>query len=153
MGCTSLKNIVIPYINLMNVKYMNNLFYDCRSFQNIKFKPLNLSEEENENYPFSTTNLVDISNIFSGCSSLLSIDLKINATKIKNYEGLFYNCDNLKSINIVYFTHNNLPDSKLTIFNDKIPLNASIIMNRDFYKRIIMLIPFNSTKNITLIYI
>jgi hypothetical protein len=150
MGCTSLKIMKITNFFNRNVKYMNNLFYDCSSLESISFIPLDLSEEQKENYIINTTNLVDISNMFSGCSSLFYIDLKINTQNIRNYEGLFYNCNNLKFINITYFTHNNLPDSNLSIFNDKINLDTTIFMNRDFYKRINMLIPSNSTKKIYL---
>ena len=99
----------------------------------------------------NTSNLLDISNMFSGCTSLFYIDLKINTQNIRNYEGLFYNCNNLQFINITYFTHNNLPDSNLSIFNDKIPLNTTIFMKRDFYKRINKSIPYKSTKKISLL--
>ena len=151
MGCTSLKIMKIPNFFNTNVKFMNNLFYDCSSLQSIVFIPMGLSEEQKENYMINTSNLLDISNMFSGCTSLFYIDLKINTQNIRNYEGLFYNCNNLQFINITYFTHNNLPDSNLSIFNDKIPLNTTIFMKRDFYKRINKSIPYKSTKKISLL--
>jgi len=151
MGCTSLKCIENSYFYIRNVKYMNNMFYDCRSMKTMKFvRSDDNKEKEKEYYIFKTYNLIDISYMLSGCSSLLVADIRYYTYNIKNYEGLFYNCNNLAHINIVDFTHNNLPDSNLTIFNDKLPLNASIIMNRNFYYRIIRLISSNSTKKIYL---
>jgi len=161
MGCSSLKSLTNSYFNFNNVKYMNNIFYDCRSLPLFGLIPKGLNEEESKNYVFerrnfifNTTNLIDISNMFFGCSSLNYVNLNINTTKIRNYEGLFYNCNNLATIIIVYFTHNNLPDSNLTIFNDKIPLKTNIWMDIDFYNRIFMLIPSISTKiiNLTKVY-
>ena len=143
MGCTSLVNKSLSQVWIVSTKFMNHMYYDCRSLQNVIIEPYNSTLDYL--YP---TNLIDISYMFSGCSSLVSIDIKIKTKNIKNYEGLFFNCNNLKFINITYFTHNNLPDTKLTIFNDKFPLDAIIHMNRDFYTKIKKQIPSNSTQNI-----
>ena len=86
--------------------------------------------------------------MFSGCSSLISIDLSwIRTTNVRNYEGLFYNCNVLNYINIITFTHNDLPDEKLSIFNDKIPLEPTIYMTEEFYDRIEDLIPEKMSKD------
>jgi len=75
--------------------------------------------------------------MFSGCSSLTSIDLSKFITKnVKNYEGLFYNCPKLEYIDISPFTHNNLSKSNLSIFNYNYPLKGTIYINEDFLKRI-----------------
>ena len=82
--------------------------------------------------------------MFSGCSSLTSIDLSRFITRnIKNYEDIFYNCKKLSYIDISSFEHNNLPSSNLSIFDDNYPFNTTIIINEDFSKRI--KIPSNST--------
>ena len=96
-GCTSL--IKIQANSFTNgVKYMNYMLYDChslKSWNNALSKGSNL--------------LIDISYMFSGCSSLTSVDLSLyNTTNIKNYEGLFYNCQTLISADISSFNHNNL---------------------------------------------
>ena len=82
--------------------------------------------------------------MFSGCSSLTSVDLSALVTKnIRDYKGLFYNCNRLSYIDISSFSHNNLTDSKLSIFNDNIPPYSTVIMNTHFYNRIESLIPLD----------
>ena len=143
--CSSLISIYIQFS--IYVKYMNNLFYNCKSIQVLNFTLFNSENNIIQHGVLNTSNLIDISQMFSGCSSLISIDLSwINTTNVRNYEGLFYNCDLLNDINIVTFTHNDLPDEKLTIFNDKIPLEPTIYMNEEFYDRIEDLIPKNMSK-------
>jgi len=146
MGCTSLTHID-GYFDLSYAKYMNNMFYDCNSLQSV-----DIFETPNYNYcpplwPFcylNSRNLIDVSKMFSGCSSLTSIDLSRFITRnIKNYEDIFYNCKKLSYIDISSFEHNNLPSSNLSIFDDNYPFNTTIIINEDFSKRI--KIPLNST--------
>ena len=145
--CSSLIFAVNIPISI-HVTHMNNLFYNCKSIQVLNFT---LFDSENNIIQYgvlNTSNLIDISQMFSGCSSLISIDLSwILTTNVSNYEGLFYNCDLLNDINIVTFTHNDLPDEKLTIFNDKIPLEPTIYMNKEFYDKIEDLIPKNMSKD------
>jgi len=56
--------------------------------------------------------------------------------KVNNYEGLFYNCPKLEFIDISLFTHNNLPNSNLSIFNNNYPLKGIIYINEIFKNRI-----------------
>ena len=84
--------------------------------------------------------------MFSGCTSLTSIDLSgLVTNNISNYEGLFYDCNRLSYIDISSFTHNDLNDSNLSIFNKNIHLNPTIIINEDFYERIQSQIPPDAT--------
>ena len=146
MGCISLENMTLSNFLLNNVKYMNNMFYDCRSLPGMFFRP------NDTNFKFiNTSNLVDMRNMLSGCTSLVNVELRFNTTNIGSYEGLFYNCSKLEYINIYYFTPNNLSDTNLTIFNDKYPSKGIIYINQDFYNRIISQIPSNSRKNIRFI--
>ena len=146
MGCISLENMTLSNFLLNNVKYMNNMFYDCRSLPGMFFRP------NDTNFKFiNTSNLVDMRNMLSGCTSLVNVELRFNTANIGSYEGLFYNCSKLEYINIYYFTPNNLSDTNLTIFNDKYPSKAIIYINQDFYNRIISQIPSNSRKNIRFI--
>ena len=144
--CSSLIFAVNIPISI-HVTHMNNLFYNCKSIQVLNFTLFNSENNIVRQGVLNTSNLFDISQMFSGCSSLISIDLSwILTTNVSNYEGLFYNWDLLYDINIVTFTHNDLPDEKLTIFNDKIPLEPTIYMNEEFYDRIEDLIPKNLSK-------
>ena len=135
-GCISLTNIFILSFTVedyISTKYMNYMFYDCRSLKSISH--LDLFTNRTQVY-FNNTNLEDISCMFSGCSSLTSIDFsKFITNNVKNYEGLFYNCPKLEYIDISSFTHNNLPKSNLSIFNNHYPLNGIIYINKDFINR------------------
>ena len=162
MGCSSLTNISV-FFDPSYTKYMNNMFYDCHSLKTINFYdlyPFNYDSlhpfycpswgthyywEDHYSCHFNTSNLIDMSKMFSGCSSLTSIDLSMFITQnIKNYEGIFYNCKKLSYIDISSFTNiNNLPYSNLSIFDDNYPFNTTIIINEDFSKRI--KIPSTST--------
>ena len=50
---------------------------------------------------FNTTNVKDMSFMFSGCSSLQSINLSsFNTTNVKNMRSMFYGCSSLKKENV-----------------------------------------------------
>ena len=133
-------------------KKMNNMFYDCSSLQIFNVTLFDSNNKNINNGAINASNLIDISNMFSGCSSLISIDLSWIATpNVRNYEGLFYDCSSLKDINIVTFTHNDLSDDKLSIFNDNIPSDTKIYMEEKFYDRIEDLIPEKILDNIEII--
>ena len=131
MNCLSLRNIDIYFLNPFNVRYMNNMFYNCYSLNSIDF----LSS------PIIFYELIDISYMLSGCYNLQIANFSILMTdKINNYQGLFYHCHNLKIIDISSFTHNNLPNSNLSIFYDNYCYdcwdNFTIFINKEFLKRI-----------------
>ena len=98
-GCISLSNIPIRSSSTAyyyNSKYMNYMFYDCRSLKSIIYLYFFNKEFQVD---LNNTNLKDISYMLLGCSSLNSIDLSnFNTKNIKNYEGLFYNCTKLQYI-------------------------------------------------------
>ena len=144
--CSSLISVDLPFS--IYIKYMNNLLYNCYSIKELNITLFNSENNVIQNAVLDTRNLIDISQMFSGYSSLISIDLSwIKTTNIRNYEGLFYNCNVLNYINIVRFTHNDLPDEKLSIFNEKIPLEPTIYISKEFYDRIEDLIPENMSKD------
>ena len=69
--------------------------------------------------------------------SLISIDFSNFITKnVRNYEGIFYNCEKLEYIDISSFTHNNLPIKNLSIFNHNFPSNGTIYINDNFCSQI-----------------
>ena len=171
MGCVSLKEITFYSIISEITKYMNNIFTDCHSLIKMNYEffsskmtnPLfsqndydynNEYDDDDDDddddyddtrYCLQSSNLIDISEMFSGCSSLTSIDLSgLVTNNISNYESLFYDCNSLSYIDISSFTHNDLNDSNLSIFNKNIPLKPTIIINEDFYERIQSQIPPDS---------
>ena len=65
------------------------MFRECSSLQSI-----NLSS-------FNTTNVKDMSGMFSWCSSLQSIDLSsFNTTKVEDMKSMFWGCSSLKKENV-----------------------------------------------------
>ena len=130
MGCTNLETIDISIFCAINVKYMTGMFYGCYSLNVIDFL----------SYELWTHKLIDISYMFSGCYSLKKINLTIIADNIKNYQGLFYDCYSLYNIDISSFTHNNLSDSNLSIFNgdffyDYDYIKPTLFINKEFLNR------------------
>jgi hypothetical protein len=147
MGCTSLKELFFHF-RINNTKKMNNMFTDCSSLttigdifsSKIQINKITLPTV----FCLYSSNLIDISEMFLGCSSLTSVDLSALVTNnIRDYKGLFYNCNRLSYIDISSFSHNDLTDSKLSIFNDNIFSYSTVIMNTNFYNRIESLIPLN----------
>ena len=146
MGCILLSNLTFFPNFSYNTKYLNNMFSDCsllKVFNNPIFDAIDtLTDEKN---CLETDNLIDISGMFSGCSSLTSVDLSWFLTKeVRNYEGIFYDCHSLSYIDMSSFTHNNLNGSNLSIFNDNIPLNSTIVISYGFYYKIQNQIPPDS---------
>ena len=132
LGCSSLESLTLSYPIFPYTKYMNGMFMDCSSLMNIDFI------EEG----FYCDNLIDISYLLSG-SSVIMVDFSNLWTEnIKNYQGLFYNYQNLSSIDLSSFTHNDLPESNLSIFNNK-SSPSTIVINKKFLNRI--QVPPNST--------
>jgi hypothetical protein len=127
MGCSSLENIETKYRkNYFFAKYLNGMFIDCYSLYDFYFI-------ENAEY-YSA--LIDISYMFSG-SSVRIINLSNFWTpNITNYEGLFYGCENLSSVDLSSFTHNNLPDSNLSIFKGNYIDYTILVINKEFLNRI-----------------
>ena len=127
MGCSSLESIETRYRhNYFFTKYFNGMFIDCYSLMDFYFI------EEANYYEF----LIDISYMFSG-TSVREIDLsKFETKNITNYEGLFYGCKDLSSVDLSSFTHNDLPDSNLSIFKGNYNDYTILVVNEEFLSRI-----------------
>ena len=129
MGCYSLEDIYTNYFNYYYfpfTKYMNGMFIDCFSFLDSLFIRTGFYSEE----------LRDISYMFSG-SYIAFVDFSnVETNHITNYEGLFYGCENLSSVDLSSFTHNNLPDSNLSIFKGNYIDYTILVINKEFLSRI-----------------
>ena len=85
-GCSSLKSIDFSNCNLTSLTYINEMFSSCISLESVSF-------------PDSLTNVEDMHGIFSGCSSLKSIDLSnIGLSKTKLMYNMFDSCSKLESV-------------------------------------------------------
>ena len=70
--------------------------------------------------------------MFSGCYSITSVNFKNELIEINNYTGLFYDCPNLKYVNLSFISGNSY---YYQIFNSNISDSGEIILNTDFYTK------------------
>ena len=81
------------------------LFFGCSSLNSIDLSS------------FNTTNVKDMSGMFSYCYSLKSIDLSsFNTTNVNNMSGMFCGCSSLKSIDLSSFNTTNVNDMSCMFF-------------------------------------
>ena len=85
-GCSSLKSIDFSNCNLTSLTFIKEMFHSCISLESVSF-------------PDSLTNVEDMQSIFSGCSSLKSIDLSnIDLSKTSYINNMFDSCSKLESV-------------------------------------------------------
>ena len=96
-GCTNLTNVTFGtnVVKDSTIK-INSMFQNCSSLQVI-----DLSN-------FNTNNVVDMSNLFWGCTSLNSITWgsNFNTSKVTNFQGMFGKCNSLPNIDLSGFNTN-----------------------------------------------
>ena len=86
--CKSLTSINLSNFSFVKAKNLNGMFLYCTSLENLILP-------KNE----ITTNVENISFMFSGCNKLEIIDLSgISLINIKDISYIFYNCTNLENI-------------------------------------------------------
>ena len=92
-GCINLEEINFPKaFNTSNVTNMSNLFYDCKSLDN-----LNISS-------FRTNKVKNMSNMFNKCWSLSKINVStFNTEKVTSMRSMFGECMKLKEISLSSF--------------------------------------------------
>lgn len=75
-----------------------------------------------------TDNVTDMSAMFSGCSSITSIDLgSFNTSKVTKMREMFYNCPNLVTIYVGYgWTTENVADNGESMFSNSTNLSGAI---------------------------
>ena len=99
-------------LNTSNITDMSYMFYNCKLLWTQGDETWDLSRVENMSHMFEnsgagriylgnqkTTSLKDITNIFNGCSELVSLDLSaIDTRNIKSINNMLKNCTALKGI-------------------------------------------------------
>ena len=85
-GIADIKSGTVDFCGNKPISIAGLFFSSYLSFSNIKFERLD------------TTNLLDISLAFSGCSGLKSINIEDNLSNIRFAIGTFENCKTLKNI-------------------------------------------------------
>ena len=123
-GCESLTSLDLSiFNNTSNIKFMDNMFRDCISLQNINFTNFNTSNVLKMDYlfyncsslisldlsNFDTSSVTNMEHMFSSCSTLISLDLKsFDTSLVTNMGDMFNGCKNLKFLNINSFNTNNV---------------------------------------------
>ena len=91
----------LKYLNTANVKYMSDMFWDCK-----KLSSLDLSK-------FNTEKVTDMSGMFHGCQKLSSLDLsKFNTEKVEGMISMFEDCKNLSSLDLSKFNTEKVTDMR-----------------------------------------
>ena len=90
--CLELTSVDLSNYNFCNVKTLNSMFSGCKNLQFFNLpKNLSINCINFEN--------ADFTEMFSGCSSLTSIDLSyITVNGINNINNMFLDCSNIESI-------------------------------------------------------
>ncbi|SEK70427.1 surface protein [Butyrivibrio sp. ob235] len=125
-GCTSLESVNLSGINTSNIKEMGSMFWGCDSL-----KSVDLSS-------FDTSNCEEMKYMFNRCSSLEKITFGQNfrAQKVKDFTAMFSGCTSLASVNLSTFDTSNATSfcnmfyscHSLTSF-DFSPLNTAKVNN------------------------
>jgi hypothetical protein len=91
-NCKKLTSADLSKFNFFNAQKLNNIFSGCYNLQYISL-PKNTSLNNFEN--------CDFSEMFSNCTSLISIDLSdISFNRLNNLNNTFSNCLNIESITL-----------------------------------------------------
>ena len=91
----------LKYLNTANVKYMSDMFWDCK-----KLSSLDLSK-------FNTEKVTDMSGMFHGCQKLSSLDLsKFNTEKVEGMISMFEDCKKLSSLDLSKFNTEKVTDMR-----------------------------------------
>jgi len=89
-GCKGLISVKFGNINTSSIKTINHLFSDCGNLKKVDLRN------------FDTSSITDMSCVFYNCTSLKSIIFPdyMNTSKVKSLASMFFECNNLISINL-----------------------------------------------------
>ena len=95
-GCKRIRNINFVSFNTKYITNMKYMFHKCNYLK----KLTNL-------FLFNTKNVIDMTDVFSFCSSLNHLDLSsFNHKNVTDISYMFYNCINLKVLNMPFLNLN-----------------------------------------------
>ena len=115
--CNNLFSIKFGNYIVNNPISMANMFYECYTLTSLNLSNFNISSAIDMSYMFKECRLLtslninlkeanvnDTTEMFSGCNSLTSLDLKnFKTSKILKMNKMFYFCVNLKSLDLSNF--------------------------------------------------
>lgn len=104
-NCQLLKELDLTGLDTANVSTMNKMFRMCKALTGASRQtPVSaLADERGVIFgsSFTTDNLTDMSSMFAGCSSMLSIDLSgFNTARVTSMASLFANCAAVRTIRV-----------------------------------------------------
>ena len=114
-GCTSLQSLDLSGFNTSKVTDMSYMFYmpwsytwsinsDENSFE-FESNLTNVTFGDN----FTTASVTNMSNMFSGCANLTSLDVsKFNTTNVKTMTRMFALCKKITTLNVSGFNNNSV---------------------------------------------
>ncbi|MCQ2978766.1 MAG: BspA family leucine-rich repeat surface protein, partial [Clostridia bacterium] len=87
---TGFKTLDLSGFNTVSVKWMNSMFYDCKSLKSINFgSDINLA------------NVTEMKSMFNGCTCLQSVNIDFSSLVSKvDATSMFYECSSLKKLNL-----------------------------------------------------
>ena len=106
-GCTKLEYVNLNNFNTSNVRTMDLMFSDCPNLKTVDLSSFDFSK---------VTSLVGM---FTLCDKLENVIFgpEINSHNLNNISFLFYNCENLKSLNIGSLDFENVTNSKYMFYH------------------------------------
>ena len=120
--CYSLTSINLESFTITKFSRLSYMFHNC----------YNLKSVDISNFKFTGGSGKYISHMFSGCYSLTSVNFVNEKIKFyTSYEGLFYDCPNLKYLNFSFADKGSFGYS---IFNANISATGEIILDSELYK-------------------
>ena len=115
LGCGSIIEMDLTYLDSSLVHDISSMFYRCKSLRSVKFG----------NFPMSK--LYDIKLSFSYCESLLSLDLSnFDTTNVTSFSYMFRGCKSLQSLDLSNFKTSSL-NRIFAMFEDCSSLRSIII--------------------------
>ena len=105
----------------------NHMFYKCKSLTSLDLRKFESSNVSNMSYMFSgcselitlsidtskflTNNVINMTYMFSDCKKLTAIDVsKFNTDRVTNMSYMFNNCSNITTLNVSNFNTTNVTD-------------------------------------------
>ena len=107
-GCEKFTSIDISGLNTSAITTMNGMFQACYGLTSLTFGD-----------HFNTTSLMHLSDTFTSCTSLESIDLScFSTTNLVTMEGTFKGCTNLKVVDLSSFNTSKVTNMKNLFYQD-----------------------------------
>ena len=156
----------LKYLNTANVKYMSDMFFDCKKLSSLDLSKFNTEKVESMVEMFSNCSALSslnlsnfktkevkyMSNMFWGCSALTSLDLsKFNTEKVTDMSGMFYGCQKLSSLDLSNFNTEKV-ENMMGMFFSCSALTSLDLSNFNTKKVRYMNSMFNACSALTTIY-